>query len=491
MGAHSVPRIMTAASFGFLSGILLHAGWLRPVPFLAMAVAMLPLLFVRHRIVCIGYATCLFGFIRFDMTLPLPSEALAEAVGREASFIGIVREMRIYQATIAVRTMDDRVVSSRSLISVSPGSATLSEGQTVRVACRLAMLDLADKKSRFLARRGAFFQCKGTTVVRLVAFAPPYFAPAALANWRKALSARIRAVFPGDEGALLSGILYGERGFTKRMNDAFRMAGMTHLIAVSGSNITLVVSLFVPFLLVLGYRRTSAIVLSGLGILLFAFFVGAEASVIRAAIMGWLALLARAFGRKPKAGHLLLVAAAVMTLADPWAPAFDAGFALSFLATWGLIALSPFVSERLRFVPERFGLREITATTFSATLVTTPYSLWAFQESSLAGLITNLFAIPLIGLAMAWGALAIAVGPVIPAVAWPAQGFLHAILRIAETANRFPWLAYALPIPLWAMAAIYTLIAGAGMHLKRKKYPQPGVLEAHIPSRIRAFVRAF
>jgi competence protein ComEC len=298
---------------------------------------------------------------------------------------------------------------------------------------------------------------------------------------------------PGDEGALLAGILYGDRGLSKESADAFRHAGMTHLIAVSGSNISIVVGLFVPVFVALGYRRRSAILLSGGGIFLFTLFAGASASVVRAAIMGWIALLARFVGRKANAMHLLLLAGSIMVAFDPWALAFDAGFALSFLATWGLIAWSSDIADMLPWIPKTFGLRDIVGTTMAATLTTAPYLLWAFQSTSLAGLVTNLFAIPLVGFAMAAGAFALVFGPWIPWFSLPALGCLKAMLIIAEFSMRFPWLQVSLQLPTWGLFLCYAGIV-AFWHVRaagKRHYPQidEGTFEKSPLARV--FVRPF
>jgi competence protein ComEC len=262
-------------------------------------------------------------------------------------------------------------------------------------------------------------------------------------------------MFPGDPGALLSGILYGDRGLSQQANAAFRASGMTHLIAVSGSNIAIVVSLFVPVLLLFGYRRPWAILLSGIGIILFTLFVGADASVIRAAIMGWLAILARVFGRRPSAARLLLIAGSVMAFCDPYALIYDAGFALSFLATWGLIAWARPIADGLPFIPKTFGLSEMISTTLAATLATFPYSSWAFGSLSIAGLLTNVFAIPLTAFVMLWGTIAILFGGVLPWIMLPAQGGLALLLRIADIGSSYPALQIGWRMPWWACATCY------------------------------------
>ena len=346
-----------------------------------------------------------FGVWRFDLTLPGTDDDVTSRVGSAVTLAGRVTDVRAYDAVITVKTADGRAAWTRSRVSVAGRGRVV--GETVSVSCALAPDQKADARSTlFEMRQGIFARCRGAARVTRVKSPSSWDVAALLFRWREIMSRRVRSVLPGDEGALLAGILYGERGLSRAANLSFRNAGMTHLIAVSGSNITLIVSFFVPLFILLGYRRKSAIILSGLGILLFVLFVGAQASVVRAALMGWLALLARVFGRKAEAMRLLAIAAAIIVIFDPWALAFDAGFALSFLATWGLIAWARPIAEHLKWIPETFGLREVVATTVAATLTTTPYM--SALGTTLAGLVTNLFAIPLVGFTTLLGAIALA-----------------------------------------------------------------------------------
>lgn len=420
---------------GFLIGVLAHAAFpFDPSPWWIVAVVGVAV-FMWKRPVGIFIIATAVGLLRFDFTIqqrePPPS------------FDGRVVEVRMYDAV--VRSDDGARIAI---------PAKRSLGERVRVSCgTMKRLDPANPRSVRDARDGVWFACKKPEIIHL-SYAG-FDVNVVLSRWRTIMSRRIQSILPGDEGALLAGILYGERGLSQTANLSFRNAGMTHLIAVSGSNITLVVGLLVPLFVAIGYRRKSAIVLSGLGIFLFVLFVGAQASVIRAAVMGWLALLARVFGRTADATRLLVIAAATIVLFDPWALAFDAGFALSFLATWGLMAWAGPITRRLTFIPDVLGLREIVATTVAATLTTTPYSLWAFERTSVAGLVTNLFAIPLVGLTMLWGAVAVAAGTLIPLASLPVLGCLRLMLTIAAVADRFPWLQISVPLPTWGLFLSY------------------------------------
>ena len=276
-------------------------------------------------------------------------------------------------------------------------------------------------------------------------------------SYRDYLSDRIRQGLPGDEGALLAGILYGERNLTKESRDAFRTAGMTHLVAVSGSNVMIVVmaamQLFNLFHL---SRRKAFLLLTGI-LIAFVWLVAPQAPVVRAAIMGWFVVFAPVVGRLPSTKRLLLVAASIFAAWKPWSLVYDPSFALSFLATLGLMTWGQRFDDCLEKKIPWDGIREGVSTTLAATLMTTPYAAWAFGQATVIGIITNLFAIPLIPWAMGSGLIAFAI-PSSP-FTLPAQGFLSALLWIATTAENIGWGSWSgLGVTTWFMIACYIVI---------------------------------
>ncbi len=286
--------------------------------------------------------------------------------------------------------------------------------------------------------------------------------------YRDYLSDRIRQGLPGDEGALLAGILYGERNLTKESRDAFRTAGMTHLVAVSGSNVMIVVmaamQLFNLFHL---SRRKAFLLLTGV-LIAFVWLVAPQAPVVRAAIMGWLVALAPVVGRLPSTKRLLLVAASIFAAWKPWSLVYDPSFALSFLATLGLMTWGQRFDEYFEKKIPWDGIREGVSTTLAATLMTTPYAAWAFGQATVVGIITNLFATPLIPWAMGSGLIALAI-PSSP-FTLPAQGFLSALLWIATTAENIGWGSWSgLGVTPWFMIACYIVIWWAWKKLSTRR----------------------
>ncbi|MBU1032891.1 MAG: ComEC/Rec2 family competence protein [Patescibacteria group bacterium] len=290
-------------------------------------------------------------------------------------------------------------------------------------------------------------------------------------EWRKFVTARIQSSIPPKEASLVSGILYGDTDFTKEQRETFISSGLMHIVAVSGSNVTVVVQIVAAAILGLGFRRRHAFYITCVGIFLFVAFVGFEASVMRAAFMGCLILLSREVGRMVSPFRLLLVAATILLLINPWQLVFDVGFALSFLAMWGLLSWAPLFHSWFRRLPKFLGIREIFSTSLAATLMTAPYLGWAFNRMSFAGLFTNVLALPLIIWIMGLGTLA-AIWGTLPGSLWvsaPVLGLARTIEKIAELTYLVPWLDVRIyGMQLSTLIATYALIIYLWRQLSRK-----------------------
>lgn len=290
---------------------------------------------------------------------------------------------------------------------------------------------------------------------------------------RSWISGRIKIIFPGDEGALLAGMLYGERGLSSASKSNFRLAGMTHLIAVSGSNVSILVAACSGFLGVFGLTRKRSFFWLSLVIVAFVLFVTPQAPVVRAAIMGWLVALAPIVGRIPNTKHLLLVSAVAFTLWRPESLLFDPSFALSFLATLGLMTYGSRVSSVLEGrMPET--IREAISSTIGATLLTLPYAMWAFGQASATGILANVFAVPLVPWIMGIGSLALLV-PCAPLVL-ATKGFLKATLDIASLTAALPGSWSSLHVGWMFMVFSYLCLALYWKFAsKKRRYPQKNV----------------
>lgn len=211
--------------------------------------------------------------------------------------------------------------------------------------------------------------------------------------------------------SLASGLILGDkRGLGREIESDFRRAGLTHIVVLSGYNITVVAENVLRFFIWLALPFPWLFAL--ISIFLFVAMTAGEAAIIRAALMGSIALLARHYGRNYEAGISLIFVSFLMVFWNPRLLVFDLGFQLSFLATLGLIYLSPLVSS---FVDYCFSgkiwgklknslifcsLKDIICTTTGAQMAVFPWLLYRVGEFSLIGFLSNLFVLPFIPLAM-------------------------------------------------------------------------------------------
>jgi competence protein ComEC len=261
---------------------------------------------------------------------------------------------------------------------------------------------------------------------------------AALYTLRRHALYTIQTLFPDPEASLLGGILVGmESSIHPEVQQAFNDTGTTHIIAISGFNITIIAAIFVSLLRrLLGVRW--GILLAGLGIAFYTILVGAEAAVVRAAIMGGLTLLARILGRRTHGFAALSAAAILMTAINPQV-LWDVGFQLSFAATLGLILYSPpleawFIQVVSKWMTEEQAKRlaapinEFVLFTLAAQATTLPLTAYYFQRFPLSSLLANPVILPAQPPLMITGGIATLVGMV-----WKPLGQLLA------------WLAWIFP----------------------------------------------
>ena len=285
--------------------------------------------------------------------------------------------------------------------------------------------------------------------------------------------ATLAAILPEPQASLLTGILLGDdSGLPRATGDAFKATGMTHLIAISGFNIALIVALLDRLIAPLLPRRTGALVII-VFLVFYTVLVGAAPSVVRAAIMGSAYLIGlRLLGRPTWALAGLFVAAFLMTLLNPNA-LWHLGFQLSFAATLGLLLyatpwsrqvdrgaealLSPALAR-----PVRQLLREGVVVTLAAQVLVVPLLLYQFGRLSLASLPANLLVLPAQPAVMASGGVALGAGLLLPAagriVAAPAWLFLTYTLAVIDRLAAQPWASVPLELSGRGVVAVYAAI---------------------------------
>lgn len=228
-----------------------------------------------------------------------------------------------------------------------------------------------------------------------------------------------------ERAALLTGLLTGDgRGLSDSTRDDLRAAGLSHLIVVSGENVAWVMGAALLVLRAAGAPWPWRMALLALTLMSFVALTGWEPSVLRAAGMAGVALLAAVMGRgRPGPGDLLSAALIGLVALDPflvWSP----GLQLSVAATLGLLLLAPRLRRRLPTRPRR--LFDAVAFTLAAQLAVTPLLVLITGRVSVVGLVANLLALPAAAVASVWGFPACLGSAAVPALA----GFLHLPTRL-------------------------------------------------------------
>lgn len=237
--------------------------------------------------------------------------------------------------------------------------------------------------------------------IKVVAQDQGFFLKAWLFEVKNNFLGNLRQVLSEPQATLAGGLILGDKGgLGKLVEDEFRQAGVSHIIVLSGYNITIVAESVLKFFSWLS--PAFAWVLGIFSIFLFVLMTGGEAAAVRSAMMGAIALIARRYGRSYDAGVALIVAGFLMVLWNPRLLIFDLGFQLSFLATLGLIYLSPVVDRIIEcFTKSKMlGLRELIITTTGAQIAVYPWLLYKMGNATLIGFISNIFILPAVPLAM-------------------------------------------------------------------------------------------
>jgi len=227
--------------------------------------------------------------------------------------------------------------------------------------------------------------------------------PNIFSHIRNRLASIFDRALPSPESDVLAGIVIGKQSaFPKDLNNIFQATGTSHIIVLSGFNITVLAFVVNGLFRRIGFGLTSGTIASIAVIVLFDALVGFSAPVVRASIMVALVLLARARGRPTSSFSALLLSAAVMLVINPMLLRWSLSFELSFAATCGVL-FQDRISPSFSFIPRVFGLRESVRTTFAATVMTIPITVYAFGGLSTITLLANALVLPFVPLIMALG----------------------------------------------------------------------------------------
>ena len=291
---------------------------------------------------------------------------------------------------------------------------------------------------------GAYLRHRGFPAVlsadRLHDRGPPTSFLRRLANRvRGAFSQSLQRVLPRREAGLLMGLALGDTSrLDPRIEESFRATGLSHLTAVSGENLAMFTAPILGAAMLLRLGRSARLLVGVAAVVFFVLLTGGEPSVLRAAAMAGLTLLAVFLGR-PRSPPVILAGAVLLLLGNTPTLVYSIGFRLSVAATAGIAVLAGPLGERLRWLPR--GVALAAGTTIAAQAGVTPLLLYHFGVVPLVSVPANLLAFPAVGPAMilgllgaALGTLAQPVGVIVGALARLPLGYLEGLAhRLARS----------------------------------------------------------
>ena len=265
---------------------------------------------------------------------------------------------------------------------------------------------------------------------------------------------------PDDEGLLLAAMVLGNKAvdIPSEMQDAFTKVGMSHALAASGFQVSLIIAV------VLGltdrFSKYIQVTAGSIAILLFIGLAGLQPAILRAGVMGFAVLLALALDQKVKPVASLLFASTVLLIFNPlWI--WNLGFQLSALATLGLLVSSSGLQKWLDWIPTPIALP--LATSIAAYLWTIPLQMYSFGLMSPYSVPINVITTVLISMISLGGMLSALVAAVLPIAGSFTAGLLHfpivALLWIVNAVGKFPGSQWAIgTISLGVLIVLYGLL---------------------------------
>ena len=446
------------------------------------------LVFAATALFCVAAA---LGMLRFDlMEVRSNPNVLDEYIGEKVQLTGVVSESvekDLDNARIAleVTEVEEQKLSKSTGVVVFAGPyVDISYGDKLELSARLEEPENFGGEHggefnyiSYLAKDGIYYQIFSPDYIKKISEDNGNPVKQTLLNIKNSFLDKIRELIPSPESDLLGGLLLGAKGpLGDELQQKFRETGIMHIVVLSGYNVSVVAEgvmgvlsgVFVPLI---------SSIIGGGAIIAFAIITGASATVIRASIMALLVILARMTGRTYMVMRALLLAGALMVLYNPMTLAFDPSFQLSFVATFGLIVLSPYFNKVFTFIPNKLQLKEVVIATLSTQLFVMPIILYMMGELSIVSVPVNLLILITIPAVMLLGFITGVLGFIsslltLP-LAWGSYLILAYQLKVVEFFSSFEFAALKVEsFPFWALVLLYMIYALIIWKIYRA---QPGV----------------
>jgi competence protein ComEC len=280
-------------------------------------------------------------------------------------------------------------------------------------------------------------------------------------NIGNAFENSLTKILPEPYAAFQDGLILGTKiNIPDSLMSEFNRTGTTHIVAVSGYNVTIII-MFISYLL-MRFGRKISFFGSMLVIVVFVILTGAVASVLRAGILMALVIFAKFIGRRPYYPILILLVADLMLLFNPYALKNDISFQLSFLAFTGLIFVSPKI-EQIKFIKDLPDtVKKAFSETMGAQIAVLPILLFNFGILSFVAPLANILILPIVPLSMFLGFVGgigglvwLELGRILGLVAWIPLKYM---IVVEDLLSKVPGAAVTLKLSNWWWIPVYYLL---------------------------------
>ncbi len=434
------------------------------------------------------------GIWRYSVSLPLNTPdkiwyynlPAGQTGGQEITIIGQVanepdiREtnQKLEVAVAGIKQMPRQKISGKVLVTTDL-YPSYNYGDQLEITCELeAPKQFEDfAYDRYLARYNIYSVCYWPDIKILKSGNGNLFYEK-IFKFKNKITEIIEIGLPEPESSLGRPIILGgQRGLDDQTRQNFSRLGLTHILAVSGFNISILAAITLNFLLLIGINRRQAFYLSIAILLAYVILVGMPASAMRAGLMGFLVLWALHIGRLNKMTNSLVLTGAILLLINPKLLRDDIGFQLSFLALAGLVYVYPIFNdcleknklmERLIFKQTWLkAIRDIFTLTLAAQVFTWPIIAYNFSGVSLIAPLANLFIIWAIPLLTILIIVALPLAWIAPAFSFifflPAYIILKYIFFVASWLIKVPYGYVEVSYLWWGWLLVYYAVVGGAV----------------------------
>jgi len=367
--------------------------------------------------------------------------------------------------TITVNAREDAIYDKYKQIAFAAGNVTLESGEVLKGKIQVSGFganaiyqdDEVEVTGKLYPGYGAYQGRMSFSELSLKSRNP-----SVLPEIRRKFIAGAQTALPEPLAPFVMGLLVGQRAtLPEQVKDDLRTVGLTHIIAVSGYNLTIILQATTKLL---GKRSKRISLFLTVGLIgIFLLLTGASASIVRAAMVSLLSIAAAYYGRSFKPLNLICLAAVITAWANPVYIWSDLSWYLSFLAFFGVMVLAPLLQARLPGGWHKTIIGSVALESICAEVMALPFVLHIFGQMSRVGLVANVLVVALIPLAMLLGMIAGLAGMLFGSISgwfsWPAVLLLNYMLDTAHILAGLPNIfVEGIGLSLWQMLFLYLAV---------------------------------